>query len=251
MIIDAHMHLPTDEIGWENRKKKLLEEMKRNGIDAGIIISDSETESEIGSTDDCVELFENCPRIFVAAGISPYIDYENQLQKTEQYCREKRIVGIKIYCGHEPIFIDDDILTPVFRLAARFSVPILFHSGWDNAQYAEPERVKRVSDLYPAIKYICCHCFYPKIERCFDLLKDCGNVFFDLSSIADSPERNPEMKKILEMYIPRMPARFLFGSDYASCDQRAHIEFCRNLCLSDENRKKLFYENAERIYSLK
>lgn len=250
MVIDAHMHLPTDEIGWEDKKKKLLSEMKRNGVDAGIVISDSETESEIGSTDDCVQLFENCPNIFVVAGISPYIDYEAQLQKIERYCREKKIVGIKLYCGHEPIFIDDGILNPVFQLAARFHVPILFHSGWDNAQYAEPARVKRVSDRYPEINFICCHCFYPKIQQCFDVLKDSGNVFFDLSSIADSPERNPEMKKILEENIPKMSSRFLFGSDYASCDQREHIDFCRRISLSDENREMLFSVNAQRVYCL-
>lgn len=58
------------------------------------------------------------------------------------------------------------------------------------------------------------------------------------------------MKKILDTNIPKMPSRFLFGSDYASCEQREHIEFCRRIDLSDENRKMLFSVNAERVYCL-
>lgn len=232
------------------KKEILLAEMKKNGIDHGIVIADSESESEIGSTDECMKLFENCSNISVVAGISPYIDYRNRLRELERCCRENKIVGIKLYCGHEPIFIDDDVLKPVFMLAVKFHLPVLFHSGWENVQYAEPDRVKRVANAYPDICFICCHCFYPQLEKCFDILENCHNVFFDLSSVADCSDRNSLIKRVLEDRIPDMPDRFLFGSDYASCDQKRHLEFCRTLILSKENMNKLLYLNAEKVYRL-
>lgn len=251
MLIDAHMHLPTDETEWSAKKAKLLAEMERNHVDFGIVISDSEPKSTIGTTDDCVGLFSDCPNVFVAAGISPYIDYREQLRKTERFCLEEKIVGLKLYCGHEPIYIDNDVLKPVFALAVRFQLPILFHSGWDNAECAEPSRVKRAANAYPEIRFVCCHCFYPNIRECFEVLRECPNVFFDLSSVADRSELNPSLKMILEEFIPAMPDRFLFGSDYASCSQREHIDFCKSLKLSDENAEKLFGLNAQRIYRLR
>lgn len=251
MIIDAHMHLPTDGIGWQDKKNKLLSEMKRNGVDAGIVISDSETESAIGTTGDCVALFADCPNVCVAAGISPFIDYREQLRRTERFCLEGKIVGIKLYCGHEPIYIDDDGLKPVFVLAERFRIPILFHSGWDNPEYAEPSRVKRAASAYPEIRFVCCHCFYPDLRECFEIIGECPNVYFDVSSVADRPELNSSLKMILEEFIPTMPDRFLFGSDYASCSQREHIEFIQSLKLSAESAEKLFGLNAKRIYHLK
>ena len=59
MIIDAHMHLPSGEHDLESKKRRLLSDMNENGVDIGIVISDSELESAIGSMDDCAELFSD------------------------------------------------------------------------------------------------------------------------------------------------------------------------------------------------
>lgn len=142
MIIDAHMHLPSCEPDLDSKRRRLLSDIRANGVDIGIVISDSELESLIGSMDDCAELFSDCPNVFVVAGISPYINYGKQLEKLKKYLTRGFFVGIKLYCGHEPIYIDYGDLKPIFGLAAEFDIPVLFHSGWDNAQYAVPERVK-------------------------------------------------------------------------------------------------------------
>lgn len=250
MIIDAHMHLPSGEPDLESKKRRLLSDMKANGVDIGIVISDSELESAIGSMDDCAELFSDCPNVFAAAGISPYINYPDQLEKLRDYLTRGLFVGIKLYCGHEPIFIDDSALKPVFGLAAEFNVPVLFHSGWDNAQYAEPERVKAAANANPETRLVCCHCCYPELSECFETLKICSNVFFDLSSAADDPEKYPSIAAALERYIPEMPERFIFGSDYGCCDQSAHIGFFKSLNIPDEYRRLLFSLNAKGIYNI-
>lgn len=249
MIIDAHMHLPSGEPDLESKKRRLLSDMKINGVDIGIVISDSELYSSIGSMDDCAELFSDCPNVFAAAGISPYINFTEQLGKLRNYLREL-FVGIKLYCGHEPIYIDDSMLKPVFGLAAEFDVPVLFHSGWDNAQYAAPERVKAAAEKYPGVRFVCCHCYYPRLGECFETLKSCANVYFDLSSVADDPENCPSAAEALERYIPEMPERFIFGSDYGCCDQRRHIDFIKNLNIPSDFLQRIFSQNAELLYKI-
>ncbi|MDE6726511.1 MAG: amidohydrolase [Oscillospiraceae bacterium] len=251
MIIDAHMHLPVGYSDFESQKAKLLSDMKSDSVDIGIVISDSELESEIGSMDDCVGLFTlNCPNVYIAAGISPHISCKEQLIKLRKHLAEGRVIAVKIYCGHEPIYIDDDALKPIYKTAREFFVPVMFHSGWDNAQFAAPDRVKTAARAYPDLRFVCCHCFYPEIELCFEELKELSNIYFDLSSIADNPAYIPAVKAALERFVPQMPERFVFGSDYAGCDRKSHIDLCMGLDLPVKYKEMLFCSNARRLYNI-
>ena len=49
MIIDAHLHLPVDLPDLVSKKQALLSELRRNDVDRGIVIADSELESVITS----------------------------------------------------------------------------------------------------------------------------------------------------------------------------------------------------------
>lgn len=244
------MHLPTGFPTIEEKKKALLAEMKRNGVSKGVVISDSAIESEIGSLCECAELFSDTDNIFVVGGISPFFDYEGQLVLLEKFISEKKVAGIKIYCGHEPIYLDDKKLNPVYRIAEEYGVPVLFHSGWDNPQYSSPEVIKLAAALHPKVKFVCCHCCYPKLAECFEKLAEFENVYFDLSSTADDPEIYSEVKSAVENAVRNIPKRIIFGSDHASCDQRKHIEFFTGLDISDNEKGLIFYKNAEEILSI-
>lgn len=246
-IFDFHMHLPTGFPTFEGKKAALLAEMKRNGVSMGIVISDSEIESSIGSLRECAELFADTDNIFVVGGISPYFEYEKQLALLEKYIADKKVSGIKIYCGHVTIYLDDERLRPVYRIAEEYGVPVLFHSGWDNPQYSSTEVISRAAVLYPNVKFVCCHCCYPKLAECFETLSEFENVYFDLSSTADDPAIYSEIKSAVEKAVRRMPERIIFGSDFASCDQRTHIDFFMKLDISDEEKRRVFYENAVKI----
>lgn len=250
-IFDFHMHLPTGFPTIEEKKKSLLAEMKRNGVRKGVVISDSAIESEIGPLRECAEIFSDTDNIFVVGGISPFFDYEGQLFLLEKYISEKRVVGIKIYCGHEPIYLDSEQLRPVYRIAEKYGVPVLFHSGWDNSQYSSSEIIKRAAALYPKVKFVCCHCCYPKLAECFETLAEFENVYFDLSSTADDPAIDCEIKSAVENAVHNMPKRIIFGSDFACCDQREHIEFFMGLDISDTEKRLLFGENSLSILGLK
>lgn len=249
-IFDFHMHLPTGFPTPEEKKTALLAELERSGVSGGAVISDSVLESEIGSLRDCAELFADVPQIKVMGGISPYFDYEGQLALLEKYISEGKASGIKIYCDHEPLYLDDERLSPVYRIAEGYGVPVLFHSGWNNAQYSSPEVIKQTAAMYPNVKLVCCHCCYPRLAECFEVLAEFENVYFDLSSTADDPALRGEVKTAVENAVHNMPSRVIFGSDHACCNQREHIDLFMGLDISDEEKQLLFCGNAEKILGI-
>ncbi len=248
LIIDAHMHLPVDPVSLEQKKDALFEEMRKNGVSKGVVISDSELASSIGSLADCAGLFAGCADIAVVGGISPYINYEEQLVLMGKLLGSGLLAGIKLFCGHEPIYLTDGNLDAVYILAERFGVPVLFHSGWDNSHFTTPEIIREAAEIHRKIKLVCCHCCYPRLDDCFSVLADCENVYFDLSSVADGS--NDSFIPILEAVIHAMPERFIFGSDYGSCDQAEHLQFFSRLNLTEQERRLVFCENARMIYGL-
>ena len=250
MIIDSHMHLPVNYSNFPLKKKALLHKMRKNGVDRGIIIADSELESVIGSVRDCMELFNGDSVIKVVAGISPFISFDNQLNYCRGLLRNGDIIGLKLYTGHESFFCNDIVLFPVYDLAAEFNVPVLFHTGWDKPQYAAPERIRELAKRRNDNVFVYCHCFYPEIDRCFEVLGDLENVYFDISSIADDPEKLPQIKDSLEKAIKLMPKRFIFGSDFGSCSQEAHLRFVESLDISNEQRELFMHYNSEYVYRL-
>jgi len=47
----------------------------------------------------------------VVGGISPLIDYANQLSILEKY-----IVAVKLFCGHEKFYLNDNRLIPIYQM---------------------------------------------------------------------------------------------------------------------------------------
>ncbi|SHM58823.1 amidohydrolase family protein [Ruminococcus flavefaciens] len=250
MIIDSHLHLPVDYPDFASKREALLYELKKNGVDRGIVIADSELESVIGSVRDCAELFEGSEVISVIAGISPNFGFETQLDYCRELLESRKIVGLKVYTGHEDFYCTDLCLAPIYDLAAEYDVPVLFHSGWDNSHYAVPELLKKLADSRPENVFVYCHCFYPKLKECFEVLSDCGNVYFDTSSVADDESLIPQIKPALEEAMHHMPTRFVFGSDFGSCSQKVHLKLAESLDITVEERELFMHKNAERVYKL-
>ena len=249
-IIDAHMHLPVNRTDFLVKRAVLLCELEQNGVSGAVVISDSKLKSDIGSMRDCMYLFRGIPNIWVVGGISPFVNFGEQLLLLEDGISRGLIVGIKVYCGHEPVFLNSAELAPVFILAEKYSVPVLFHSGWDNSQYSSPNVIVKAAKAHRRVVLICCHCCYPDTANCFEALAEYENVNFDISSLADSPQHRAGVMASLEKAIRAMPERFIFGSDSFCCNQAKHISFMKQLKISSREKTLLFAENAKRVFKI-
>ena len=133
--------------------------------------------------------------------------------------------------------------------AMKYDVPVLFHSGWDNSEYSAADIVAQTAEKHRGTKIVCCHCLYPNIKDCLPLTKY-ENLYFDLSSTADDKNTFLSIKDDITALINSAPDRVLFGSDYACCDQKIHIDAIKGLDLSEEIKNKVFFENAIRLYRI-
>ena len=252
-ITDAHLHLPVGDAypTLQSKKEKLLAAMHENGIAPCIVIADSWQETEIGTTDELVSLFprQADSKVFVAGGISPLAAYPETLANLRRHLAQGQIVGIKLYTGHEPFYLTDPRLAPVYETAVQYQVPVLFHSGWDHPEYGDADIAAAVAKQYPALTLVCCHCWYPQISKCMQLL-DLPNLYFDLSSVADEAPVPEQIASGVRRLTEAVPERVLFGSDSFGCSMALHIRMLREMHLPPETAQKVFAENAARIYRL-
>lgn len=249
MIFDAHVHLPSnsEHTSLGQKKESLLRVMHKNEVSKCLVISDSSLASPIGSMQECAELFKDTDNVYVAGGISPLCDYDNQLVLLERYLDRRLIAGIKLFTGHEAFYLNDTRLRRIFDIAVKYDAPLLFHSGWDNAHYGNAHLAAEVAADYPKMKLVCCHCFYPHTDKSLSLLKY-DNVFFDLSSVADNARTSSEISQVIAGLISAAPERVIFGSDFPCCSQKAHIDFVKRLYLEKETESAVFSKNAEKLY---
>lgn len=243
------MHLPSDSYNTSLQQKKeaLLRTMHENEVSRCLVISDSFLASPIGSMRECAELFKDTDNVYIAGGISPLCDYDNQLVLLEKYLDRSLIASIKLFTGHEAFYLNDTRLRKIFDIAVKYDAPLLFHSGWDNAHYGEAHLAAELASDYPKMKLVCCHCYYPHIEKSLSLL-DYDNIFFDLSSIADNSDIHAEISQVIARLISAAPERVLFGSDFPCCSQKSHIDFVERLTLDNETKHAVFEMNAEKLY---
>ena len=248
-VVDAHVHLPTFDglRSPEEKRIRLLQDMDKDGVDRCVVISDSELESTIGSMEECVGLFAEDENVRVVAGISPLIAFSEQLARLSGYLDAGKACGIKLFPGHERFYLSDPVLEPVWSLAERCGVPVLFHSGWENSGFASPRTVRDVAEAHPSVQLVCCHCFYPDLRECLKMT-DLPNLRFGLSSVADDPARTEELIPAVRDLIRAVPDRVLFGSDYASCERAPHLRMMEQLDLSAEERRKVLSDNALSLY---
>lgn len=221
--------------------------MYENGVSGSLVISDSDLVSPIGSMQECAELFKDTDNVFVAGGISPLFDYDNQLVLLEKYLDSRLIAGIKLFTGHENFYLNDIRLRKIFDIAVKYDAPLLFHSGWENAHFGDAHLAAEIAADYPEMKLVCCHCFYPDVEKSLPLLKY-DNIFFDLSSVADNPDGGNKTSHIIRQIINAVPKRVIFGSDFPCCSMKNHIDFVKGLSLNAETETAVFMNNAERLY---
>jgi predicted TIM-barrel fold metal-dependent hydrolase len=252
MIFDAHMHLPCYDglVALHDKKKRLLHDIKAAGVVGGIVIADSERESPIGTTEECVELFSDNSNIYVVGGISPLIDYETRLAASENLLKQGKIIGIKLYPGHETYFMDDVRLLSVFNLCEKYNVPLLIHTGWDNPQYNHPKFFAQVAEKHPSLKLVVCHLWYPNIDLCFEVTANYSNIYYDISSLAHDEHAFVETSSSLNKIVRKCPDRVVMGSDYGMCSILAHIDLVDSLQIDLDVKKAILCNNAINLYNI-
>jgi uncharacterized protein len=261
MLIDVHNHLPvsaghTDLV---KAKNNFLADMGGDGVDYAVLIPDNIPNSPLGDTNSCLRLVENEPKIFLMGTIDIQNQGEVWIARLDALAQEGRIVGMKIFPGHDPIYPTDPRLDPVYNLCQRRHMPMMIHTGWNSshpevAQYNDPKYIVQVARQYPDMKIVIAHYFWPEVDYCYELTHPYSNIYYDTSGLADNEVITVtglgRIRSVLVKTLSTNPERVLFGTDYAMCSRKAHVELVEGLPVEPEVREKIFWRNVVKLYKL-
>jgi hypothetical protein len=170
--------------------------------------------------------------------------------------RTQRIVAIKIFPGHEPIYPTDKRLTPVYELCVKHDLPIVIHTGGrKQGKYNDPKFIVKIADRYPELKIVIAHYFFPKVEYCHEITRPYENIYFDTSGLADDEviavTGLQKIRDTLALTARERPSGVVFGTDYAGCSIKKHMTLIESLELSRELKEMIFSKNSIRLFKLR
>lgn len=261
-IIDTHLHLPVLEERDLVKAKSILEkELIRLNIVAGILTPDNVPNSSIGDVEEVVELCSKDNNLFVMGTVDILSQsYLDRIQLLKDYARDHKIVAIKIFPGHDPIYPTDEKLIPVYNICIKFDIPIVIHTGWNSghpevAKYNDPKYIVKIAKKYPKLKIVIAHYFWPEVEYCYEITSDISNIYYDTSGLGDDEvitETGLEkIKDVIVKTVTNKPYSFVFGTDYAMCDIQKHIDLINSLNLTEQTKNDIFINNAIRLFKIK
>ncbi len=156
--------------------------------------------------------------------------------------------GVKLHPDIQRFPADDKRAMAIYELCADAGLPVLMHTGDFRFDYSNPGRVVNVLRAFPKLKLIGAHLGGWSVwDNALRLLPDFPNFMVDSSSSSRwlAPER---MKEIIRAYGAE---RVLFGTDYPMWRQREEIDALLKLDLTDGEYRKIFWTNAERLFTQK
>jgi predicted TIM-barrel fold metal-dependent hydrolase len=258
MIIDCHLHLPSlkDTKTLEESKAKLLEDLSTNGVDYAILIPDNTAKSDIGNLDEVLGLAKDDKRLYVMGTIDiQKRNYMSQTKRLAQLFQTGRIVATKIFPGHNTIYPTDKRLTPVYELCVKYDLPVVIHTGGQKqGKYNDPKFIIKIAEKHPKLKIVIAHYFFPKVEYCYEMTRPYENIYFDTSGLADdeviAATGLQKIRRILALTAKERPNNVVFGTDYAMCSIKKHIELVESLEISRQEKNRILGENAIKLFHL-
>ena len=154
--------------------------------------------------------------------------------------------GIKLHPEIQGFCMDDPRILQFFEIAGE-RIPFLLHLGDKRYDKSNPNRMKRVLEAFPYVRFIGAHFAGWSIwEEAAYALRQYDNLVADSSSslFAISPEKAVELIHVFGA------DRILFGTDYPLMSPTEEIERFDRLQLTGEEREKILYRNAAAYYKI-
>jgi predicted TIM-barrel fold metal-dependent hydrolase len=264
MIIDCHTHINNYHNESEDRMAERVEllqtEMRRNRVDMALILTSYKVVPGRPSTHLAVQATRHLKNLFIVAGIS-YLNFQpEELEGLRGFLQDGSVRGLKLYPGYEPFFPADPKLEPVYLLAEEFQVPVMIHSGdtytpKGKVKFSHPLLIDEVAVDHPGVNFVICHIGNPWIRDCMEVVYKNSNVYTDISGLVlgNFTDRfEVYMRKQLEEMILYgvEPDKVLYGTDWPISSMESYLQFMEDLKIPDHDKRKIYYENAARLFKL-
>jgi hypothetical protein len=136
------------------------------------------------------------PGLRVVGIADPTRTEPKHLRAVEQQIERERgkLVALKAYLGYLPFGPEHVNYAPYYRLAAKYKLPVIFHTGdtWSTkakVRYAHPLLVDEVAVDHPEVRFVMAHFGNPWLIDAAEVIFKNNNVWADLSGLYVGDEK--------------------------------------------------------------
>jgi predicted TIM-barrel fold metal-dependent hydrolase len=165
--------------------------------------------------------------------------------------------GIKLHPVNQRFFPNDGRLYPGYHKIEELGLPIISHSGTaamigDPEQQARPANFVDVLRNFPGLTIVLAHMAHGYLDEAVEVMQTCPNVYLDSSAAVEGsmPSHMLSDEEAVATIRRVGPDRVLFGSDWPWFHPIKDAQRIDSLPLSAEEKRLIFYENAQRVLGL-
>jgi len=170
---------------------------------------------------------------------------------------------LKIYLGYVHKWAYDPSYEPVYALAKKYGVPVIFHTGDTSTtraklKYADPLTIDEVAVDHPDVRFVIAHCGNPWIESAAEVAYKNPNVYIECSAmiVGDANDLSPQERETfivkpirwIFQYIDN-PSKMMFGSDWPVTRIAPYVEAYKE-AIPKKYWKAVFHDNAVKVFGL-
>ena len=155
----------------------------------------------------------------------------------------------------------DQQYEPVYKLAEKYDVPVVFHTGdtysaGAKLKYADPLTIDEVAVDHPRVRLVIAHCGNPWIESAAEVTYKNANVYIECSALLLGNLSEMPREKV-ETYVTRPiawvfgyvedPRKMMFGTDWPLTAMKPYVEAYKS-AIPKAHWKAVFHDNAVRVF---
>ena len=164
-----------------------------------------------------------------------------------RHLKELGLKGVKLHPDIQRFKLDDYRCLKIYELCEG-ELPVLIHAGDSRYDYSNPNRLKPILEIFTGLRVIAAHFGGWSIwEKACNELYAYSNLTVDCSSSFPWLDKETS-KRIIRKYTAD---KVLFGTDYPMWDPKSEVEYFLSLGLSDEENKKILFQNAQKLFDIK
>ncbi len=226
--------------------RALLEEGRRAGIGRFIVQSVATKPEQVRSINEFIAREMNRhPGVFI--GLGTLHPESADIEGDFTHLLELGLHGVKLHPDIQRFKLDDYRCLKIFELCEG-RVPVLIHTGDRRFDNSNPNRLLPILQIYRGLTVIGAHFGgYSLWQEAARQLHGVPNLYVDCSSTMFALD-DAAVVELIRLY---GADRVLFGTDYPMWSPEAELRHFMKLELSEEERRLILRENAERVFGLR
>jgi hypothetical protein len=263
-IIDVHTHTHFTEnpAQLEESEAEYFAQWKKAGVVAAISHGSSDAFSGKKLAPDEVEDADLRDKgVIHCAGISE----SSKIALVKAGLKSKRYGCLKIYLGYVRHWANSPLYHPFYRLAAKYKVPVVFHTGdtWDadgHVKYADPLTIDEVAVQYRQVNFVIAHLGNPWIQSAAEVVYKNKNVYVEGSALLVGNLDQLDPAKVEEYVVKPLawafgyienPEKIMFGTDWPIVTDIAAYVRAYQRAIPPEHWQAVFHDNAAKVFGIK